>query len=96
MRRRFRREALTDIREAATWYEDQKPGLGDAFLGALEEALIRIEGNPQLYPRIYGDLRRARFPRPFPHLVFYRVREEALEIVSVFQPARNPEVWQKR
>jgi plasmid stabilization system protein ParE len=96
MKRRFRRAALADLREAVRWYDEQKPGLGSSFLSALEDILGRIEENPNLYPRILGALRRARFPRPFPHLVFYRVSRETLDIVAVFHPARDPEKWRRR
>jgi plasmid stabilization system protein ParE len=96
MRRRFRREALTDLREAATWYDEQKPGLGDTFLEVLEDSLDRIEGNPLLYPRVRGELRRAPLGRPFPHLIFYLPKGEILEVVAVFHPARNPRIWQRR
>jgi plasmid stabilization system protein ParE len=96
MTRRFRRQALSDIREAAAWYEEQKPGLGDSFLAGLEETLIRIENNPKHYPRVLGVIRRARFAKPFPHLVFYRDRGETLEIIAVFHPARDPATWRGR
>lgn len=39
----LRPEAEQDIEEAASWYEKQKVGLGNAFL---DEALVTLEGVP--------------------------------------------------
>jgi hypothetical protein len=44
MRRRLglRASARRDIREAAAWYERERPGLGDEFLIELDAVLLRV------------------------------------------------------
>lgn len=61
----LRASAERDLNEAADWYEKQKPGLREQFLGAVEDALYRIEKSPRLYPIVHLDTRRTtlhRFP----------------------------------
>lgn len=96
MRRRLREEALQDLIEAAGWYEQRRPGLGQRFLDAVELALSRIEETPRLYRSVYRDLRRALLPRPFPYQVFFRLGEDVVEVYAVLHMARNPEEWRRR
>ncbi len=58
---RAEQEAL----EAARWYNQESPGVGAAFLEAVEQGLVAIQENPHRFPRIHRDTRRAllsRFP----------------------------------
>lgn len=43
-------EAEADIARAKAWYEDQQPGLGETFLGAVEDALARVSRMPECRP----------------------------------------------
>jgi hypothetical protein len=45
----FRPEAQADLLQTRDWYEQQRPGLGDLFSLAMEEAVSRIEAMPQMY-----------------------------------------------
>jgi hypothetical protein len=60
MRRRLREEALQDLIEAAGWYDQRRPGLGQRFLEGVELARSRIEENPRLYRPLYRDRFRRR------------------------------------
>ena len=42
----FEREVEADIDEAYHWYEQQRHGLGEGFLGAVRVTLDRIQLNP--------------------------------------------------
>ena len=35
-------EARDELREAAYWYDDREPGLGDDFYDAIDEAIARV------------------------------------------------------
>jgi len=37
------RRAQFDLDEIFIWYEEQQPGLGDRFLNAFEDAIIKIK-----------------------------------------------------
>lgn len=43
---RLREEAELDLEEAASWYEPQRPGLGNDFLDTVLEMLSSIEKSP--------------------------------------------------
>ena len=56
---KFSRAAKRDIDVAFVWYENQRPGLGDEFLAAVDECIERIRGNPERYAIVRKDLRVA-------------------------------------
>lgn len=56
---RYREEVLAELRETVSWYDEQRHGLGERFFQAVEATLSRIEENPEQFPMIYRDLRRA-------------------------------------
>jgi toxin ParE1/3/4 len=88
-------EAEADLEEAALWYEDRSAGLGVRLVSRVHEALARIGENPDLYPEVHAGIRRAPVRR-FPYGVFYRRREDRVEVVGVFHDRRNPSAWKRR
>lgn len=55
---RFHPKADTEMVDAAVWYEAQQEGLGKRFLTAVQDALNRLQLNPELYPFVEEDVRR--------------------------------------
>ena len=51
----IRPEARADLQGARDWYEAQCVGLGDEFLAAVAEALVRMEADPEHFPFYYRD-----------------------------------------
>ena len=90
-----RPEAQTDLLEARDWYEQQRPGLGDAFAEAVEEMLARIKEMPELYAAMLREVRRGKLRR-FPYVVYYRVLSDRIEVIGVLHGSRDPKVWQDR
>lgn len=84
-----------ELDEAARWYEERQPGLKEQFLGAAEDAFSRIVGNPQLYPLVHLDIRRAPLRR-FPYGVYYALIEDDVQVIAVVHDARHPSVWRRR
>jgi plasmid stabilization system protein ParE len=70
---RARPEAEQDIEEAATWYEQQRLGLGREFLDEVLRVFERLSGQPALYPEVHRKTRRALTQR-FPFCVYYRLQ----------------------
>ncbi len=62
--------AQAELDEAITWYAQQAPGLGDAFLIEALKALQLIENFPQAWHPLTADIRRCRLRR-FPYSVVY-------------------------
>lgn len=56
----FRPEAVADVVEARGWYEEQDPGLGDAFADSVEEIVDRMKSMPRMYPVAHRDVRRGK------------------------------------
>jgi toxin ParE1/3/4 len=91
----LRPEAQMDLLEARDWYEQQCPGLGDAFAERVDEMFARIEEMPELYAAMLRDVRRGKLRR-FPYVVYYRVLADRIEVIGVLHGSRDPKVWQDR
>ena len=91
----FRRAAKSEFENAAVWYEEQRPGLGEEFVIEIEQALAQAAVSPQRYPVVFGDVRRT-VARRFPYAVYFRIRSDALIVLAVFHGRRNPALWQRR
>ena len=88
-------KARAEALEAYRWYEEQRPGLGDAFRDHLDEALQRIRSAPLAFQVVHRDLRRALLER-FPYAVFYRVMPRTIAVVGVIHGRRHPREWKRR
>jgi plasmid stabilization system protein ParE len=56
---RVRPEAEQDIEEAATWYEQQRLGLGHEFLDEVLRVFEKLSEQPALYPEVHRKICRA-------------------------------------
>jgi len=88
----FRRKVGRDLAAAYGWYEEQRPGLGERFLTAVEASFETIEKFPDMFAQIHRDVRRAIVSR-FPYAVFYRVETSRVVVLAVQHTARNPTSW---
>ncbi len=88
-------EAEDDIDTAYSWYEGQRPGLGDQFLDALRDVVDRIADHPQLYGVLRRDIRAAGLRR-FPYVVYYRERGSDILVVAVQHGRRSYRIWRDR
>jgi plasmid stabilization system protein ParE len=98
----FRRLPAADLEifEAAEWYDNQRPRLGDDFTEEVENAFDRICRDPLLYPRVEhfsarDDVRRCLLHR-FPYLVIYRHRPDEILVAAVSHVRRKPYYWLER
>jgi plasmid stabilization system protein ParE len=91
----IRPEAEGDIAETREWYEERQRGLSLEFRSALDDTMSSIAGNPELYARIYRNLRRALVAR-FPFAVFYVLRKESIIVIAVLHTSRSPALWRNR
>jgi plasmid stabilization system protein ParE len=91
----FRPEVREELNEAYSWYESQKPGLGDEFLDCVDETVNRISQMPESYAVAYRDIRRA-IVRRFPYAVYYRIVSSRVIVTAIFHGRRDPKSWQTR
>jgi plasmid stabilization system protein ParE len=82
--------AEQDALEAAIWYEERQPGLGDEFLNEVNQA-VRALSELALFHRIrFADVRRAPIHRFKFYGVYYTVRQEEVWILAIFHGRRHP------
>lgn len=88
-------EAEKDLDEAFEWYEDNSPGLGIDFLNCVDESLKIIGDTPDIYQKVYKNIRRALTHR-FPYGIFYIIEEGMIIVLAIFHAKRDPKIWKKR
>jgi len=90
-------DARDELLAAASWYDDQRDGLGADFLDAVDEVLARIAAAPRSFPsdRFDDRARRALLSR-FPYVVVFVVTENDVRVVAVVHAKRLPHYWTRR
>lgn len=88
----YRRKVGRDLAGAYGWYEEQRAGLGEEFLAAVDATFDAIERVPEMFRRVHGEVRRANVSR-FPYAVFYRIDPKCVVVLTVLHTARDPKLW---
>jgi len=71
-------------------------GLGRRFRAAVDATVIRISANPQQFPIIHKNVRRALL-RLFPYALMFVIEADGtLTVIACFHGSRDPAHWQKR
>ena len=92
-----RPEVEADIGDAATWYEEQKEGLGREFVEAIFHTVDALSGNPLLTSRRHRRRNiRWVFTDRFPYRIIYEVANDTVLIISVLHAARHDRHWRER
>lgn len=84
-----------ELNEASHYYNAESPGLGAAFLDAVEKSVDRILEHPDAGIVVAGNVRRRLIPR-FPYGVLYRIKEDTVRILAIMHQKRRPFYWQDR
>ena len=84
--------AKLELNEAAQYYESESPGLGQAFITAVERCTDEIIQYPEAGLVVRGSIRR-RLIRRFPYAVLYRVKPTEVRILAVMNLKRRPAYW---
>lgn len=89
--------ARQDIKDAAKWYNERKPGLGKRFTQHVRQKVQYIRQNPKAMAIRYKDTRTTLLDT-FPYLSHFTIDEnQKLVIVSaVLSTARDPDIWSER
>jgi toxin ParE1/3/4 len=94
-------EARAEIREAALWYDEQRPGLGEEFVAAVSSTLDRIGQLPSSFPTWPAvpvtpvPIRRAMTKR-FPYALAFELHPEHVAVLAVAHMKRRPLYWLAR
>lgn len=90
-----RTEAEDDLKEAFSWYEDKRTGLGYDFLLQFDAGINFVNRNPEIHPIGYKGTRKHVIKR-FPYKIIYLVEEEKIIILAVVHGKRRPDLIKKR
>ena len=91
-------EAEAELDNAAAWYDEQREGLGDDLLQAVQNALDAIAEAPEAWPLWPGapprdpPLRRFVLPR-FPYAIAYQMHTAFVAVLAVAHASRRPFYW---
>lgn len=89
------RRAVAEIDEGRRWYEGQAPGLGRAFMLAVDAALADVHRHPAAHAEVRPRVRRA-LVRGFPYGVFYAAYADHITVLAVIHSRRDPRRWPSR
>ena len=87
--------AQAELDEAITWYAEQAPGLGDAFLIEALKTIQLIVNFPQAWHPLTPLIRRCRLRR-FPYSVVYTQDGTDLLVLAIAHQHRKPGYWAHR
>jgi plasmid stabilization system protein ParE len=87
--------AEQDALDAAIWYEERQPGLGDEFLTEVDRAVRTLCETPLLHRVRFADVRRASVHRFRFYGVYYIVNEQEVWVLAIFHGRRHPRRLEK-
>lgn len=87
--------AQAELDDAITWYAEQAPGLGDAFLIETLKTIQLIKQYPTAWHPLTPQIRRCRLRR-FPYSLVYTQDGNDLLVVAVAHQHRKPGYWRTR
>ena len=93
----IRPDALADIQKAASWYDDQQPGLRAEFLRQVIEATDTLLQNPLSY-RLRHKRKSVRWKLldRFPYRIVFRKTDNLITVIAVLHTARHDRQWRQR
>ena len=87
--------AEEELNEAAAYYAEARPGLGEAFIAEVQRAVELIAASPLAGRAVEKDVRWWVVKR-FPYSVLYRVRDDHIRILAIAHQKRRPFYWRGR
>jgi len=87
--------AISDLDDAAAWYEGQKAGLGLLLLDEAGGVLERVQRTPVQFPMVHKTVRRALLHR-FPYGIFFILENQVISVLAISHLSRDPSVWRSR
>jgi plasmid stabilization system protein ParE len=91
----FTPAAKAEFIEAQDWYEGEAKGTGRRFRQAIDVLVERMSANPQQFPVVFKNVRRALLRR-FPYSLFFVLEDQTALVIACFHASRDPVQWQER
>ena len=87
--------AAGDVADIVAGYDRQSQGVGAAFAARFAATIDAIARFPALFGEVGHGVRAAPIPR-HPHVVYYHVLADRVEVFAILHGARDQSVWQGR
>ena len=91
----FHPDAKQDLRDAISYYNDCKTGLGQQFASQVQKSLHQIQDFPEAWSLISKRTRRVMTNR-FPYGIIYSIKNDTIIVLAVMQLNRKPGYWKNR
>ena len=94
-------EAQRDLDEAAVWYDDQEPGLGDEFLAEVDQRIAGLALRPEIWP-LWPGVRVGKYPVRrrllvrFPYGIAYQIVGTVVVVLALAAHKKRPRYWASR
>ncbi len=88
-------QAADEFEDAAAYYEDKQPGLGQRFRDEVDGHIRWIAGHFEIPCLRPGGYRRVNL-KVFPHYIAYLQLGEAVWVLAIAHAHRAPEYWIER
>lgn len=92
--------ARRESRYAASFYGQQRPGLGTEFLNELQNAYHSIAGSPRQFPSTEEQISNVEIRhflmQRFPFRIIYSIDNNEVSVIAVAHGNRRPDYWFRR
>jgi toxin ParE1/3/4 len=92
---RFHPTARRELNEAADFYDLEGPGLGAAFLAAVERALTQVREFPEASAVALAPVRK-KLVSGFPYAALYSIVDDTIVVLAIAHHRRRPFYWRDR
>lgn len=92
---RFLAAAVREMAEAAQWYQERTPGMGEAFLEQAKATAEFVAAFPESGEELPKGYRR-KLLRRFPYAIVYTIDPGELVVHAVAHLSRRPGYWLRR
>lgn len=89
------KEVAADVETAWRICEEIHTGLGDELIAQIFATIRRLEENPHLFQKRYGDW-RVTVTKRFRYKIVYRVDDALVRVIAVRHPNQHPTTWMSR
>ena len=91
-------EAEREFAEAAAFYDEREPGVGQRFTKDLQAFFRTVCQDPGRFPFASRLKQKAKMPEPWPYSIFFVVKRQTSEVIisTIWHGARNPAELRRR
>ena len=91
----FHPEATRELEESADWYAERNPIAASSFVIAVDEALQKIEENPERFLKVDHRHQACSVER-YPFQIVFRNDRSRIYIIGIAHAKRRPGYWRTR